>query len=305
MNITGIKSFYLPSLAVILFFLFFTISLENVNAQSVDIIYINNGANGGDCYLIGTWDVSTETCLLKTDIQKSIEIDSDGITLDGNNHAVVGPGIYGFGITRGIILDQRSNVVLKNLKISGFWRGVSMERASSNALLNNVLRGNGWGIYLISESSNNNIIKNIVTGNTLAGLGLQGYHLSGNIIAENDISGNFEGILFRYASGNIIKENNIKNNIFGLSDFFESTNNQLYNNDFIDNTTQTYLNGPGSNTFNLQLPTGGNYWSNFDTSSEGCVDANNDNVCDTPYSFNGGVDYLPWAKKMDGRLSKL
>ena len=51
----------------------------------------------------------------------------------------------------------------------------------------------------------------------------------------------------------------------------------------------------GDNAFNLAAPTGGNFWSDFDTPSEGCTDRNSDGFCDSPKVFARGQDDLPWT----------
>ena len=71
--------------------------------------------------------------------------------------------------------------------------------------------------------------------------------------------------------------------------------NQIYNNDFIDNTTQAHASGGSGNVFNLPAPTGGNYWSNWTSPDV----APEDGFVDSPYTFPGGVDNLPWTE-MDG-----
>jgi hypothetical protein len=56
--------------------------------------YFINSA-GGDCAAIGTWNATTTTCTLAGNVIGSIEIMSDGVTLDGNGHVLIGPGING------------------------------------------------------------------------------------------------------------------------------------------------------------------------------------------------------------------
>ena len=58
-----------------------------------------------------------------------------------------------------------------------------------------------------------------------------------------------------------------------------------------------YLESGSTAVFNVAVPKGGNYWSYYDTSSEGCDDINNDGFCDNPYTFTGGVDNLPWTRQ--------
>ncbi|PIS41018.1 MAG: hypothetical protein COT26_00250, partial [Candidatus Kerfeldbacteria bacterium CG08_land_8_20_14_0_20_43_14] len=121
-------------------------------------------------------------------------------------------------------------------------------------------------------------------------------------------SSSFDGIRLSSSSDNIITNNVILNNSLGIS-FGPPTNstNKIYNNNFVNNSTQIFIgvNDSGSNVFNLATPTGGNYWSNYDTPAEGCNDTNNDGFCDLPFFTGGpGKDNLPWTKK-DGWLAPL
>jgi parallel beta-helix repeat protein len=52
---------------------------------------------------------------------------------------------------------------------------------------------------------------------------------------------------------------------------------------------------PGT-VFNLAAPDGGNYYSQFDESAEGCNNTNSDSFCDSAFIGSGGaVDNLPWT----------
>jgi parallel beta-helix repeat protein len=52
---------------------------------------------------------------------------------------------------------------------------------------------------------------------------------------------------------------------------------------------------PGT-VFNLSAPDGGNYYSQFDESAEGCNNTNSDSFCDSAFIGSGGaVDNLPWT----------
>ncbi|MHB8859656.1 MAG: NosD domain-containing protein, partial [Thermoleophilia bacterium] len=74
-----------------------------------------------------------------------------------------------------------------------------------------------------------------------------------------------------------------------------SSNNKIYNNSFISNTTQAYVSGGSSNAFSQPVPVAGNFWSNFSSPAQGCTDANADGYCDAAYSFTGGSDAKPWT----------
>jgi len=104
-------------------------------------------------------------------------------------------------------------------------------------------------------------------------------------------------IIEEEASDNTIGPGNtISNNHYGIR-LRSSSDNQIYNNNFIDNTIQAYATtGRRGNIFNLDKPIGGNYWSDWTSR-----DADGDGFVDDPYVFTSGVDYLPWARQ-DGWL---
>jgi parallel beta-helix repeat protein len=96
--------------------------------------------------------------------------------------------------------------------------------------------------------------------------------------------------------GNGGGHNTLTYNTFALNESFgmwlsDSSDNLIYNNNFIDNTTQMYGYGGSGNVFNLDAPTGGNYWSDWTG-----PDADNDGFVDYPYVFDAGQDYLPWTE---------
>jgi parallel beta-helix repeat protein len=447
--------------------------------------FINNNATGGDCILIGTWNSATKTCTLTTDLSETIQIDSNGITLDGNGHTVTGSktgnGVYLYGRTGvtirnlnvrnflyGIYLRSSSdNNIANNTVANNYWWGIVLDSSNGNTLTgniansnyagvgivltsssNNILTGNtanndgSYGIYLISSSyntlidntasnnqlgiylyssnhnnltnntansnhgsymywwalgfylysssynnlqgntanSNNNLgiylaysDTNILKGNIIAsnvnhGIGISasinnnlidnvassngysGFYIAANsnslanntakysqhgiVLASSSTSNNLArniatnnriGILVYYASYNTLTENNasynsagydtfgikmdgsnyntlVKNtllsNVVGVGIVSSSNNNKVYNNNFLNNPAQAYVSGGSGNVFNLALPTGGNYWSNWNS-----PDNNDDGFVDSPYVFSGGQDNLPWAAN-NGWLDK-
>ena len=82
-------------------------------------IFIRDDATGGNCTLIGTWDNSTKTCTLTTNLAQIIQIDNDGITLNGNGHIITGNGT-GCGVD----LYYRNHVTIKNLIVEKFVSGI-------------------------------------------------------------------------------------------------------------------------------------------------------------------------------------
>ncbi len=370
--------------------------------------HIKDDATGGECSVIGNWDAGSKICTLSQDLSQGILIDSDNITLDGNNHTITG---VGSGI--GIYAQNKSRIIIKNFTVSKFYDGivfcdVNNSKVSNNIVTNNLTHGiafnplRGENSCYVGSSNNNVIENNTLEGNiTYADLFpsftspeylfiLQSYHISigngsYNVIQNNTIQGGRDqgielfytdgskivgnklknissGIAITVASNNLIADNNIENDnlnplpwfggrgiaIYGNS--FSQSNevtgnrvvkysieillsgntnkiynntledghlglglpygngNEIYNNNFINRISYygnnyVYVDSAVvGNKFNLLMPTGGNYWSNYDEPTEGCNDINNDSFCDSPYIFTGGQDHLPWTKK-DGWLT--
>ncbi len=216
--------------------------------------FIKDDAVGGDCTLIGTWDAGSKTCTLNTNVNQTIQIDSDNITLDGNRHLMTGS----YPLT-GVYLYKRAGVTVKNLNVEKFSAGIYARESNNNTFIGNTLDSNSaYGIVFYPSSSNNTVTKNTFS----------------------------------------------RNRYFGVH-ILDSNYNKIYNNNFIGNYTNPYaktrwqLNFSSRTVGNIayiDLPTGGNYWDDFDTSGEECNDANNDNFCDAPYVFSGGQDNYPLTK---------
>ncbi|MDL5503461.1 MAG: NosD domain-containing protein, partial [Candidatus Methanoperedens sp.] len=100
-------------------------------------------ATGGDCTLIGTWDNSIKTCTLTTDIDKTIQIDNNGITLNGNGHTIAGNGTG-----NGVGLSRKDHITIKNLIIEKFDSGISLDQSFYNNLTENIILNSKYGITL-------------------------------------------------------------------------------------------------------------------------------------------------------------
>ncbi|MCR4284181.1 MAG: C39 family peptidase [Parcubacteria group bacterium] len=177
--------------------------------------------------------------------------------------------------------------------------------------------GTGFGVYLPIITGVT--VKNLNISNFFIGvfvyISRNYYNNDQNIIVENTISDNYEGIDLRFSSNSIVSKNIISNNNKGISfgfyaenniamdntflnsDFLfsYSPNNKIYHNNFLNSSVIIY--GESNNLFDNELPGGGNYWGSFDEPAEGCHDSNFDKFCDTPYIFSGGQDNYPWVKQ--------
>ncbi|MFA6000649.1 MAG: NosD domain-containing protein [Thermoleophilia bacterium] len=311
----------------VLFLIF--LSLFN-SGQAATAYTISDDVTGGQCTLIGTWDAATKTCTLTTDVVATgtdgITIGSDGITLDGAGHTITGNNTYG---PKGVRLTSRTGVTVRNLKVRQFAAGIYVYASSACNVSDNTVSGNDTGIEIASDEflgiySDNNVVSgnavisnnfgiylraarsntfsgNLISSNTSAGMRVEYYPYAGgsayNVISGNVIDGGSSGITFAGSHYNLVKGNTISSNVTGI-DFRSytyrfpeySSYNSTYNNNFINNATQSVVNGGTGNIFDKPLPDGGNYWSNWTA-----PDNNHDGLVDTPFVFSGGQDTRPWS----------
>lgn len=289
-----------------------------------------DNATGGDCETFGSWNSLTKTCTMIQNISQSIFIHADGITVDGNGRSIASDtfsAIYSYSC---------SNVTIKNLTVSGSPYGFYFYYGNNITVTNNTV-STSFGIETNTNSNvsvtNNtvstdsrgisisNTSKFTVTDNTITSLGegIRLWNADNGMIRSNTISNTSHGV---FISGYAGHQDSWYNNNHDYHSFNEaSTNNTVYQNNFVNNYTPIYLvnlgftnswdNRPSqiyygsttfypnvnvSSVFNLATPDGGNYYSQFDASAEGCNNMNNDSFCDSAYIGSGGaVDNLPWT----------
>src|SRR3989344_4017861 len=154
------------------------------------------------------------------------------------------------------------------------------------------------GLLLVRTDSST--ITSVNSSNNFIGIQLD--FSNGNTLTGNTVNSNNFGAFLGNSSGNNTLTNNTASNNTNTGIYIgspSSNSNQIYRNNLIDNSTQAIVETPGNsgNIFNLPLSDGGNYWSDYDTPAEGCIDTDADNFCDSPYTFSGGQDNLPWIVK--------
>ena len=175
---------------------------------------------------IGTWDAGTRTYTLSQDVDETIQIDEDHLTLDGGGYSVTGDGSGS-----GVYLADRTAVTVRNMHISGFSYGIYLYNSHGNTVTQNTASGNSrYGIYLHDSSSN------MVTSNTAAN-NYEGIFLrysNDNRIMGNATSGNYSGInLYDNCDYNNLKGNTASGNSHGIC-LYTSSNNAI-----TDNTTNS------------------------------------------------------------------
>ena len=142
---------------------------------------------------------------LTEDINSSVIISANNITLDCGGHKIIGPG--GQNNDTGIYLYGRNNVTVKNCAVEKFGRGIYIEHSVINTFIKNDISNNGAGIFFMCSSSNK--------------------------VSENNIFDNAMGLYISnicLASDNLIYHNNFRdNNQQAFVDFYH---NDLFDNDY-------------------------------------------------------------------------
>jgi len=136
-----------------------------------------------DCSNYGSWETSTQTCILEKNLDQSVEIGEDNIVLNCANYSIVGNG-EGYGI----YLNSKSGVTVKNCKVQNFTRGLSLSSSGNNRFENNNFSNNWSGVYL-HASNNNELRQNIVENNSWSGLELD-YYSQNNTLRGNQMRNN-------------------------------------------------------------------------------------------------------------------
>jgi parallel beta-helix repeat protein len=282
----------------------FTMDIRTVKASGT--IYIRqDGSVDGTDKIERAGTIYTFTA----NISDSIVVEKSGITIDGAGYTLRA------GTTeRGIDLTGRSTVTIRNVRITQCSDAVRLSGSTRNNITANILTDNSDdGIDIRDSSDYNSIVNNTIVSNHDDGIEL--WESSYNDIAKNNISQNgLHGIwIYDNSNHNDITENSIIENHYDGIDLVSSSNyntirnntieknhdegiaaisshdNSIYYNNFLNNTYQTYaLNSV--NTWDNGYPSGGNYWSDYNSTDlySGFYQnvTGSDGVGDTPYTIN-------------------
>jgi len=205
-----------------------------------------------------------------------IVVERDNIVIEGAGYTLEGTGEYPY---KGVDLNGRSNVTIKNTTITKFYYGIGLLFSSNNnSIVGNNITNNGGGIGLIDSS--NNIIsgntftddglyvrdsyRNVVENNTVNGKplvyleGVANYSVgdAGQVILVNctgirvenlNLSKTDIGIQLWETSNTIIRKNNIANNEYGIRLDYSSNNGISSNNITANKLSGIYLGSSGNN----------------------------------------------------------
>ncbi len=185
-----------------------------------------------------------------------------------------------------IILVNCNDSIISGVSLTFVYAGITFWYCDNNTISENTINNNYIGINL-GWSNNTKISGNTVNNNDY-GIGL-GYSKN-NVLSGNTVNKNMLGIYLGLSDNNTISGNLIRDNtqhgililtLLGI----QSTQNLFFKNTFLNNTVHAIDDGI-NNYWNNSII--GNYWDNYTG-----IDANSDEIGDTPHTFNSGTDYLP------------
>ncbi|MCD4704480.1 right-handed parallel beta-helix repeat-containing protein, partial [bacterium] len=213
------------------------ISIENNTSDEnpYEFTIIGTGIDQPEC-----GDIIAEDITLVGDLfcaNTALTIETDDIILDCNGHSITGDAI---GYDFGVFLDEVEGVTVKNCVISGFKKGISLEKGNNHQILNNELFDNYGGIWLV-ESQNNMLNENNSHENEEYGIYLGGASdnntITHNTTIDNGPSGSSAGIRLDWSSNNSVIANIATNNgAYGIA--LNQANGNTVENNLINNNDE-------------------------------------------------------------------
>lgn len=163
-----------------------------VRAQWERSYRVYDHPTGGDCALIGTWDATTKTCTLTTDVVGFIQVSGTGLILNGDGHEVAGTQS-----STGVALYGTQGATIENLVIRGFYWGLYLTNAHNNTIRSNlIISVQPYSGVLLNNADNNTLYNNTLAN---ANSNLFVYNGStGNRVYHNNIA----GLVYPYSSPN-------------------------------------------------------------------------------------------------------
>ncbi len=179
-----------------------------------------------------------------------------------------------------IILVNCSNFTIQNISVRGHNSGLIETAYCNNIHISNSTFYSGGIVLAYTKMSN---IFDCVLNET--SLVLYRYS-SNNSITACDFVNQSHLNLNAYSSNNTISQCNFSNNHQDIEISDDCGNNIIYHCNFINSGSPSYDWG-GNLWYRLDLQQG-NYWSDFDETSEGAYDNDSDGIVDAAYNISGG-----------------
>jgi len=196
----------------------------------------------------------------------------------------------------GIFLNDHCdhNTLSNNEIYSNSDSGIRLENSSTNTIDNSTIKSNSnYGVMIVG--SGNQLWNSIINFNAEHGVFL--FADDNNVIAQNTIASNTkDGISLSNSTLDKVYKNEISSNLqYGIKLDYFTLQNSIYNNYLHHNSDNAMDKSIGKNLWNTTKTAGtnivggsyiyGNYWDDFDETSEGATDINRDGIADSAFTI--------------------
>lgn len=237
---------------------------------------------------------------------------SYGIKLTSNSNVNVTDNIITWNHYGISLWCSCGNTITNNIINDNIWCGIDLGQSDANIIERNEIQRTYECISLMG-SCNNTIRNNYIASRSrrdpdshVGGMGVKLYRMlverasTDNKILNNNITDNTDCLEMAFASNNIISGNTMENSEIGIESVY-SSNNNIYFNNFLNNTRQVYNDYGGYDPgYGIQFSinqwdngTVGNYWSDYKG-----ADVDGNGIGDTSYIINeNNKDNYPLMKQ--------
>ncbi|MFX0103202.1 MAG: right-handed parallel beta-helix repeat-containing protein [Candidatus Hodarchaeota archaeon] len=250
-----------------------------MNDTEMDTYFASNATNGtshNDAYLLENitfTSVNNDVIIKIYDTMRFLHINNCTFTNEGN----------AFSTSRGILLDNASNIVIENCRFIGFNpNGLVLTKSTNITINSSDFKLNSYGINLNNLNAFVNISKNRFYNNSR---GLNSYMNSYIQLEQNFFYGNYMAVRMDLDDFYDIFDNTFYSNKNGLMIYEDCIMNYISNNYFVKNipfqNTDWDSDTPSDNINFWDNSSWGNYWSNYQSRYPSAT--HNGTIWDIPY----------------------
>jgi hypothetical protein len=217
-------------------------------------------------------------------------VDKTLTILGERDDPVFGGGGSGICIT---LLSAASGSIVTGIVITNYDEGIVVVNASNCKIYSDIMSSMGDnGILLEGSGATGNVVYDNVFQDTPTAINLTS-SAGGNTIYCNIISSQVTVTLNIGANGNSVYENIISGNSI-LLNMTDSLGTNIYRNDFL---ATVQIIAAGANTWDSDYPSGGNYWSDYQTRYPTATQIDSSGIWNTAYVIDGNnKDNYPLMK---------
>jgi parallel beta-helix repeat protein len=275
------------------------LSDNNITANrlfGIDLYSCSDNTLSGNVMANNTYNLAVYGFVL-SDFVNSIDVSNlvDGkpvYYLIGQSNVVISPQTCPEGVGY-LGLVNCKNITVQGLTLDKNFPGLLIANTNDSRIAdNNVTASSNYGMLLCYSSgdiaSGNDIIANDAYG-------IFAYCLNNSTLSDNNATADHGGgIALDSSSGDVVSGNSFTANNGGGVVLFSSSGNSIFHNDFWNNVPQAQASSNSSNAWDDGYPSGGNYWSNYQTRYPSAIANDSSAIWNLPYDVaSGNIDRYP------------